>query len=77
MPSLALEDCLSMLAIGAQATASELGISTDNAARAIRTLVDAGILDEFTGFNRNRMWHAREVTSALDEFAARAMRRAA
>ncbi|MFW0793282.1 Fic family protein [Gordonia sp. CPCC 205515] len=58
-----------------QTTAVELGISPDNADRAIQPLVDAGILHEFTGFSRNRMWHAAEVTDALDEFAARAARR--
>ncbi|GAB91749.1 Fic family protein [Gordonia rhizosphera] len=56
-------------------TATYLGISADNAGRAIQPLVDAGILYEFTGFTRNRMWHAVEVTDALDEFAARAARR--
>lgn len=56
-------------------TATDLGISPDNADRAIRPLVDGGILHEFTGFTRNRMWHAVEVTDALDEFAARAARR--
>ncbi|MGV9709984.1 Fic family protein [Gordonia sp. NPDC003424] len=56
-------------------TATELGISPDNAGRAIQPLVDAGILRELTGFTRNRMWHAVEVTDALDEFAARAVRR--
>ncbi|RZQ63578.1 Fic family protein [Amycolatopsis suaedae] len=61
--------------IDARTAASELGISPANAGRAIGPLVDAGILTEFTGFNRNRMWHAKDVTGALDSFAARAMRR--
>lgn len=56
--------------------AAQLGISADNAGRAIRPLVDAEILHEFTGFNRNRMWQAVEVTAALDAFADRAVRRA-
>jgi hypothetical protein len=33
------------------------------------------VLEEFTGFKRNRMWQSREVIAALDEFAARAGRR--
>jgi hypothetical protein len=37
-------------------------------------LVEAGVLTEFTGFKRNRMWQSREVLSALDDFAARAVR---
>jgi hypothetical protein len=42
--------------------------------RAIGPLVDAGILTEFTGLARNRMWQSREVLAALDAFAARARR---
>ena len=61
--------------IDRRTVATELGISPDNAGRAIDPLVAAGILREFTGFERNRMWHATEVTDALDEFAARAARR--
>ncbi|GAA4401424.1 Fic family protein [Tsukamurella soli] len=61
--------------IDARTTAVELGIAPGNVGRAIAPLVDAGILCEFTGFGRNRMWHAKEVTDALDEFAARAIRR--
>lgn len=55
--------------------ANELGIAAPNAIRAIRPLVDAGILTEFTGHKRNRLWQAREVLAALDDFAARAGRR--
>ncbi|MXP24360.1 Fic family protein [Gordonia sp. HNM0687] len=58
-----------------RATAAALGISPDNAGRAIDPLVEAGILREFTGFARNRMWQATEVADALDEFAARSVRR--
>ena len=53
----------------------ELGVRAANAIRPINTLVDAGVLTEFTGFKRNRMWQSREVITALDEFAARAGRR--
>ena len=55
--------------------ANELGVTPQNALRAIAPLADVGILTEFTGFKRNRMWQSREVLTALDEFAARAGRR--
>ena len=61
--------------IDAAAVARELGIEARNAPRAIAPLVEAGVLTEFTGFKRNRMWQAREVLTALDDFAARAGRR--
>jgi hypothetical protein len=41
----------------------------------IAPLAEAGVLTEFTGFTRNRMWQATEVLTALDDFAARAGRR--
>jgi Fic family protein len=55
--------------------ASELGVTRQNAIRAITPLAEARILDEFTGFARNRMWQSRQVLDALDDFAARAGRR--
>jgi Fic family protein len=61
--------------VDAATLASALGVEARNAQRAIAPLVDAGVLTEFTGFKRNRMWQAREVLTALDEFAARAGRR--
>ena len=61
--------------VDAATVAHGLGISTDNAMRPIAPLVDAGVLTEFTGFARNRMWQSREVLSALDDFATRAGRR--
>ncbi len=61
--------------VDAKTVAGELGILPANAGRAIAPLVEAGVLVEFTGFRRNRMWQALEVTAALDDFAARAMRR--
>ena len=57
--------------------ARELGVTPQNALRAITPLVNAGVLEEFTGFARNRMWQSREVLDALDDFAARAGRRQA
>jgi Fic family protein len=61
--------------VDAPTVAYGLGISPDNAMRPIAPLVEAGVLTEFTGFARNRMWQSREVLSALDDFAARAGRR--
>ncbi|MBA3277791.1 MAG: Fic family protein, partial [Geodermatophilaceae bacterium] len=61
--------------IDAAVVADELGTSVAGALRPIRPLVEAGVLTEFTGFKRNRMWQSREVLSALDDFAARAGRR--
>jgi Fic family protein len=61
--------------IDAELVQNELGATSANAQRAIRQLAEAGILTEFSGKRRNRMWQTREVLSALDEFAARAGRR--
>lgn len=61
--------------IDAAAVASELGIEARNAQRSIAPLAEAGVLTEFTGFKRNRMWQSREVLTALDDFAVRASRR--
>lgn len=55
--------------------ARELGVTPQNALRAIVPLAEADILEEFTGFARNRIWQSREVLNALDDFAARAGRR--
>ena len=55
--------------------ARELGIAPENSIRPITRLVEAGVLTEFTGLTRNRMWQSREVLDALDAFAARAVRR--
>jgi Fic family protein len=61
--------------VDAALVVEELGVPAANAVRPINALVDAGVLTEFTGFKRNRMWQSREVIAALDEFAARAGRR--
>ncbi len=61
--------------IDARTAAESVGSSPTNASRMIRPLADAGILREFTGFNRDRMWCATDVTDALDAFATRARRR--
>lgn len=59
----------------AATVAGELGTTPSNALRAIAPLAEAGILSEFTGKRRNRMWQAREILGALDAFATRAGRR--
>ena len=61
--------------VASATVAAELGIATPNAFRAIDPLIDAGILTEFTGQKRNRLWQSTEVLTALDDFAARANRR--
>jgi Fic family protein len=53
----------------------ELDATSANAHRALRELTEAGIIAEFSGLRRARLWQAREVLAALDEFAARAGRR--
>jgi Fic family protein len=61
--------------VDGQTVATQLGIASYSARGALGHLVDVGILSEFTGFARNRMWEAKEITSALDAFATRAGRR--
>lgn len=61
--------------VDAATVARELDVAPQNAQRAIAPLADAGILTEFTGHKRNRMWQSREVLTALDDFATRAGRR--
>lgn len=60
--------------IDAQTVQRELNATSANAHRAIRQLTDAGVIAEFTGRHRNRLWQASEVITALDDFAARAQR---
>ena len=57
------------------AAATALNMTPSNAMRVIDTLAAAGAINEFTGKKRNRMWQAREVLRALDDFAERAGRR--
>jgi Fic family protein len=61
--------------VDATTAATELGMTSQNVLRAIAPLVEAGVLSEFTGFARNRMWQSSQVLTALDDFAARAGRR--
>jgi Fic family protein len=61
--------------IDAATAQQELEISSANAHRAIRALTEAGVITEFSGRRRARLWQAGEVLAALDDFAARALRR--
>jgi Fic family protein len=62
--------------IDAATAQRELGATSANTHRALRQLTDAGVITEFSGKQRARLWQASEVLSALDDFAARAGRRA-
>ncbi|MCL2781586.1 MAG: Fic family protein [Actinomycetia bacterium] len=55
--------------------ARELAVAPTSARSALGHLASIGVLREFTGFNRNRMWESAQVLEALDAFAARAGRR--
>jgi Fic family protein len=52
-----------------------LGVSSANAQIAINRFVDAGILTQITDGRRNRVWQAKAIIQALDDFASRARRR--
>ncbi|NCT91501.1 Fic family protein [Cellulomonas sp. APG4] len=53
----------------------EVGVSHTNAMKAVRRLVEAGVLAPVGGRRRSILWQSSEVLSALDAFAARAGRR--
>ncbi|SDO77674.1 Fic family protein [Klenkia soli] len=61
--------------VDAAAVTRELGVPAQNVVRALAPLEAAGVVTEFTGRRRNRMWQAGEVLEALDAFAARSGRR--
>ena len=61
--------------VDGETVAGQLGIPPSSARSALAHLTKVGVLSEFTGFTRNRMWEAKEITSALDAFASRAGRR--
>lgn len=63
--------------VNAAIVQSELGATSANAHRAIRQLAEAGVITEFTGKRRTRLWQCRDVLTALDDFAVRAGRRRA
>lgn len=61
--------------IDAATVSREIGVAPGNALRALEPLLTAGVLTEFSGRRRNRLWQARQVLDAVDAFAARADRR--
>ncbi|PSL03588.1 Fic family protein [Haloactinopolyspora alba] len=61
--------------INAAIVRHDLGATSANAHRAIRQLAEAGVITEFTGKRRTRLWQCGDVLAALDDFAARAGRR--
>lgn len=61
--------------IDAPTVLAELGGTSANTHRALRRLADAGVIEEFSGRKRARLWQASEVIAAMDDFAARATRR--
>lgn len=63
--------------IDATIVQDQLEATSANAHRAIRQLQAVGIIAEFSGRKRRRLWQAGEVLSALDGFAARATQRRA
>jgi Fic family protein len=61
--------------IDAATAQRDLDATSANTHRALRQLTEAGVISEFSGRQRARLWQASEVLSALDDFAARAGRR--
>jgi Fic family protein len=61
--------------IDANLAADELGVTPMNAQSGIDRLVSDGILHQIGSASRNRVYEAREVLAALDDFAGRAKRR--
>ena len=54
----------------------ELHVAPPTAFRALDALVERGVLKAANSQRRNRIWLAEPVLNALDDFAARAGRRA-
>jgi Fic family protein len=61
--------------VNTKTVAAELGISEVAAQGAIDRLVDADVLTKISAGQRNRIWQATEILTALDAFGARARRR--
>ena len=61
--------------VNRQLIAAELQIRPENIYRLVAPLLEAGIVVEFTGRQRNQMWRSVQVLEALDRFAVRAGRR--
>jgi Fic family protein len=52
-----------------------LEVSAMTAGRALRQLTDAGVVQERTGYKRNRLWESPAIIATLDEFAQALYRR--
>ena len=74
MATAALSKLLRRPVITNRVAATELGVSPVAAQTGIDRLVAAGVLEQSGGGARNRRWAAPEVLTALDDFAARALR---
>jgi Fic family protein len=70
-----LPHLLSQPAVAVKHIQQHLGVSQPAAQRAVDQLVDAGILRQISTGKRDRAWIAREVITALDNFASRSGRR--
>jgi Fic family protein len=70
-----LPHLLSQPAVAVKHIQQHLGVSQPAAQRAVDQLVEAGILRQISTGKRDRAWIAREVITALDNFATRSGRR--
>jgi Fic family protein len=61
--------------VSAQIVAATIGVSVQNAQAGIDQLVEDGVLTQIGQSSRNRIYEARTVIEALDDFARRARRR--
>lgn len=70
-----LEELPRQPVLSASAVEQRFKASNTAARRALEQLEAAGIMREFTGRKRSRLWVATQITDLLDQFAARAVRR--
>lgn len=55
--------------VGLRYVATMLEVGQMTSLRAVNTLVDRGVLSEFSGPRRNRVWRQSDVLGVLDSFA--------
>jgi len=60
--------------VNAQFLVNALGLSATASQRALRTLTDAGVLEERSGKQRNRVWQHRGILNVLDDYAEQVRR---
>ncbi|MWB97005.1 Fic family protein [Agromyces seonyuensis] len=60
--------------VNAKYVKRELGIGDASAQRALDLLAERGVLEERTGYRRNRVWQHTGILNALDAYAERARR---